>query len=266
MSYLLRACLTLVILYSLGSCSSTQRIQSYSPKDKPQECNLPASEGSSGDYYAPKTQGAITIDGLGTEESWSKAMWKDIKYRWLGPEYSPQDFQGRYKITWDENQIYYLVEIVDNVISDQHKDPFDNWWEDDCLELFIDEDASKGNHQYTHNAFAYHITLDYDVVDLGADHKPHLYNKDIQVKRTKKGNLYTWEVAMKVFPDSYKEDAQNVPVKLFKGKKMGFAVSYNDNDGTGVRENFIGSIDIKGEDKNQGWIDAGVFGKLELIE
>ncbi len=58
-----------------------------------------------------------------------------------------------------------------------------------------------------------------------------------------------------------------VPVKLTAGKKLGFAVSYNDNDATGGRENFIGSINIEpvDGDKNRGWIDAGVFGTLELI-
>jgi hypothetical protein len=103
-------------------------------------------------------------------------------------------------------------------------------------------------------------------VDIGPDKKPHLYNDDVKAKRTKKGNLYTWEVAMKVFPDFYKDNTLNNPVKLDEGKIMGFAVSYNDNDSTGVRENFIGSIEIPGEDKNRGWIDAGVFGTLELIK
>jgi hypothetical protein len=72
---------------------------------------------------------------------------------------------------------------------------------------------------------------------------------------------------MKVFPDTFKDDSTgNQPVKLSEGKKMGFAVSYNDNDSTNVRENFIGSIQIEGEDKNRGWIDAGVFGELDLVK
>jgi hypothetical protein len=255
--------LLMVILFAF-SCKSPET-KTYSPDAE--ECILPASLEPTGNYVAPKAEGRIEIDGYGKEKDWDKAKWKDIKYRWLGDEYSQQDFQGRYKILWDEDKLYYLVEVVDNILSDQHADPFDLWWEDDCLELFIDEDRSKGNHQFNHNAFAYHITLDYDVVDIAPDQKPRLYNDHLEVKRTSKGKLYTWEVAMKVFPDTFKDDTkENMPVKLSEGKKMGFAVSYNDNDSTNVRENFIGSIEIEGEDKNRGWIDAGVFGELELIK
>lgn len=255
--------LSFILLLSL-SCKSPES-KTYS--QDPEECILPLSSESTGNYFASKTESKIEIDGIAKEKDWEKAKWKDIKYRWLGDEFSQQDFQGRYKILWDEDQLYYLVEIVDNVLSDQHADPFDLWWEDDCLELFIDENRSKGDHQYNHNAFAYHITLDYDAVDMAPDQKPRLYNDHLTAKRTNKGNLHTWEVAMKVYPDTFKDGAaDNQPVKLSEGKKMGFAVSYNDNDSTNVRENFIGSIEIQGEDKNRGWIDAGVFGELELIK
>lgn len=222
---------------------------------------------SDGNYKAPKISEPINIDGLGTEKSWSKAPWKKIEHVWLGEEPTPEDFQGRYKMVWDKNYLYFLVEIIDDSLSDQEPDPLVDWWEDDCLEIFIDEDRSKGEHQFSHNAFAYHITLDYDVIDIGPEKKPINYKDHMIVKRTQNGNLYTWEVAMKVFPDTYSDSVtDNKPVALKVGKKMGFAVSYNDNDGNFGRENFIGSIYIEGEDKNQGWIDAGVFGEVELVK
>ncbi len=219
-----------------------------------------------GNYTAHEASEEIVIDGKGDEKSWEKATWAPLKYKWLGGDYTPEDFSGRYKILWNEDKIYYLVEITDEILNDQRPDPFNDWWEDDCLELFIDEDKSGGNHQFNHNAFAYHITLDYDAVDIGPDQKPHLYNKDVETKRTKNGNIYTWEVGMKVFKDTYKDGEDNEPVKLTEGKKLGFAVSYNDNDTTGGRENFVGSMEIPGEDKNRGWIDAGLFGTLELVK
>lgn len=220
-----------------------------------------------GNYKAPKAGEEIIIDGEGNENSWSKAEWKEINNVWLGDPVSKEDFQGRYKLLWDEDYLYFLVEVLDDSLSDQEPDPFVNWWEDDCLELFIDEDRSKGNHQFTHNAFAYHITLDYDVIDIGPDKQPHNYKDHMKVKRVKKGDIYVWEVAMKVFPDTYSDEVSgNKPVKLKKGKKMGYAVSYNDNDGNNMRENFIGSIYVEGEDKNQGWIDAGIFGEVELVK
>jgi hypothetical protein len=221
-----------------------------------------------GDYKAHKAAKPLTIDGKGAEKEWKKAEWKDIKHAWLGANPEPGDFQGRYKMLWDENYIYYLVEVHDDSLSDQHKSPMDLWWEDDCLELFIDEDNSDGNHQYNHNAFAYHITLDLDVVDMAPDKNPVLLNDHMVVKWTKTDKTnYVWEVAMRVYTDAFDHTSKDSkPVKLTKGKKLGFAVSYNDNDGDFKRENFIGSVPIEGEDKNRGWIDAGVFGTLDLVE
>jgi hypothetical protein len=256
--------LLLLTILGFPHCAKKKTFTSELMEKK--ECAVPESMLSDGNYIAKKASVEPMIDGAGTEKSWELVPWRQIKYTWLGEDPSPQDFSGRYKILWTESRLYYLVEITDNVLSDQHKDPFDNWWEDDCLELFIDEDKSGGDHQFNHNAFAYHITLDYDVVDMGPDNKPHLYNNDLETKRTKEGNIYTWEVGMKVFGKGYVDGKNNVAVKLVSGKKMGFAVSYNDNDATGGRENFIGSINIAPVegDKNRGWIDAGVFGTLEL--
>ncbi|HSZ25753.1 MAG TPA: sugar-binding protein [Cytophagaceae bacterium] len=221
-----------------------------------------------GDYKAHKTNETININGKGDEKEWEKAPWKKIKHTWLGANPEPQDFEGKYKMLWDENYIYYLVEIQDDSLSDQHRDPFNLWWEDDCLELFIDENNSKGIHQYNHTAFAYHITLHLDVVDMGPDKKPVLLNDHLIAMWTRKDSThYIWEVAMRVYDDTYNQNSKtNKPVVLSKGKKLGFAVSYNDNDGNFKRENFIGSIPIEGEDKNRGWIDAGVFGTLELVK
>jgi Carbohydrate family 9 binding domain-like len=257
--------LSLATLF-FAQCSQKTAQKNESAQDSAKVCPIPDSKLSNGNYTAKKALEEPVVDGIGNEKIWELVPWRDIKYVWLGDEPSPQDFAGRYKILWTESRLYYLVEITDNILSDQHKDSFDNWWEDDCLELFIDEDKSGGDHQYNHDAFAYHITLDYDVVDMGPDKKPHLYNKDVETKRTKNGNVYTWEVGMKVFDKTYVDGKDNKPIKLYEGKTLGFAVSYNDNDSTGVRENFIGSVEIApvNGDKNRGWIDAGVFGTLDL--
>lgn len=43
-------------------------------------------------------------------------------------------------------------------------------------------------------------------------------------------------------------------------------VAYCDNDGSPLRENFVGSEDLPDEQKDRGWIDAGLFGELELVD
>ena len=215
------------------------------------------------DYQAVSAS-QITIDGLGDEQAWAEAKWHNIDQRWLGEEYSAEDFSGRFKLAWDSNYLYVLAEIVDDTLIDIHQNPLDLYWDDDCLEIFIDEDASGGNHQYNHNAFAYHIALDYAVADVDSDSSFILLNDHVETKRSVNGNTYTWEVAMKVFDDSFRYQGVNTPVTLSSNKTMGFAIAYCDNDRSAERENFIGSEVVEGEDKNIGWIDAGIFGRVIL--
>jgi len=219
------------------------------------------------DYLAPLAQTAPTIDGKSDDTCWNNAKWAEINYLWLGSPAVSSDFGGRYKIIWTTNKLYFLVEIVDNVLSDKHSNPLNNYWEDDCLELFIDEDRSGGIHQYSYNAFAYHIALDYRVVDLGPDQKPHEYTDHITAKRSSVGSTHTWEVAMDIYTSAYNDQADTNPkAELKKGKLMGYAVAYCDADGGGNREHFYGSMNIPGSDKNRAWIDASLFGSLLLTD
>jgi hypothetical protein len=80
--------------------------------------------------------------------------------------------------------------------------------------------------------------------------------------------MITWEVAIKVFDDSFDETkTSNTPVTLTANKVMGFMLAYCDNDGSQHRENFIGSHPIEpvNGDKNLGYIDASVFDRLRLL-
>lgn len=205
----------------------------------------------------------LNIDGKDAESVWSKTSWKAIDQKWVGPDYSETDFQGRYKVLWDANYIYVFATIVDDVLIDSHKDGLVKYWDDDCLEIFIDADASGGDHQYNYNAFAYHIALDGKVTDIGIDSLPHYYNH-VTSKRITEGSITTWEAAIKIYDDSYVYEGQNTPIKLSSGHELGFAIAYCDNDRSIERENFIGSAIVEGKDKNRGWIDAGVFDTFVL--
>ncbi len=206
------------------------------------------------------------IDGSMDDPIWKEVLWYGIDQKWLGEQYNFNDFFGRYKMAWTPEALYLLVEIKDNVLYDQNKDPLKLWWDDDCVEIFIDADNSGGNHQYTNNAFAYHVALDGNVVDLAEDQKPILYNNHVKTRRVTKNDVSVWEFEIIVYDDTYKEGHVNDPVVLAKDQKLGFAISYNDNDGSKERENFIGSVFIPGEEKNLGWINANVFGTIILKE
>ena len=217
------------------------------------------------EYHAPKASATPTIDGVADEVIWARAKWRELNHRWLGPEYSLQDFSGRFKVVWTSEKIYLLGEFVDDVLFDSHRDPLAQYWDDDCLEVFIDENHSGGDHQFNHNAFAYHVALDNQTTDIGIDRKPRNFSQHVESRWRQDGNLIIWEIAIDVYADSYDESIDsNQAVTLSANKTMGLMVAYNDNDGSELRENFIGSESVISGPKDRGWIDAGLFGTLIL--
>ncbi|HEY9058916.1 MAG TPA: sugar-binding protein [Pseudobacteroides sp.] len=120
-----------------------------------------------GQYNAKFTTIIPVVDGVGGDSCWDMGDWAPIESLWLGQQPSKSDLSGRYKILWTKERLYFLIEIVDDLISDTHNDPLTDYYKDDTLEIFIDEDGSGGDHRYSHNAFAYHISVkDFNAVDL----------------------------------------------------------------------------------------------------
>jgi Carbohydrate family 9 binding domain-like len=217
------------------------------------------------EYRAPRAVTAPLIDGQADDASWAAAGWRAIDQRWLGPEHADDDFQGRFKVVWTPERIYLLVEIVDDILYDRHRDPLVQYWDDDCLEIFLDEDFSGGDHQYNHNAFAYHMSLDNQAIDIGTDRAARSYPGHVESRWRQQGRKVVWELAIDVYPDSYRDDAtDNRPVQLSAGKILGLMLAYCDNDGSELRESFVGSEPVPSGKKDRGWIDANLFGKLVL--
>jgi len=213
-----------------------------------------------------KAEIAPTIDGVMDDPIWTQTKWYGMDQNWIGEFPDVKDFLGRYKIAWTPEALYIVVEIKDDVLYDKHKDPLKLWWDDDCVEIFVDADNSGGGHQFNNNAFAYHVALDGNVVDLDAEKNPVLYNNHVMTKRTTNGDISIWEFKVTIYDDTYTEKKPNDALVLSKDQKIGFAIAYNDNDGSKERENFMGSVFVPGEDKNQGWINADIFGTIVLTE
>lgn len=233
---------------------------------------------SSVQYDAFYVSRAPIIDGLSDDFAWTGAAWHPLDTLIIGSALDPNDFSGRFKIVWTSERIYLLAEIIDDVLIDSHANPLELYWDDDALEVFIDEDASGGNHQFNYNAFAYHIALDNQAADIGpfrnaSDEKSgqafvRLFPKHITSRWQRsfvEPNKIVWEVSMAVFDDTFVDDSSK-PVILKAGKQMGFMLSYCDADSTDGREHFISSQDIPAinGNKNRGYIDASVFGLLTL--
>lgn len=225
----------------------------------------------------PRASVAPVIDGVADDPAWALAEWRELDQLWLGASPLPEDFSGRYKLVWTPEKLWLLAEIVDDFLVDTHPDPLERYWEDDALEFFLDEDASGGNHQFDHNAFAQHISLDNQSVDIApvaGGSKPALFPDMVEARwrrSTEAPYALTWEVAIAVFDDSYHQDPKRTPpspVTLEAGKVMGFMLGYCDADSAGGREHFIGDVAIEpvDGDRNRGYIDASVFAPIKLLD
>ncbi len=151
------------------------------------------------------------IDGKDSDAAWKRAKWHPLDALILGKKPSESDFSGQFKMAWDENKLYLLVEITDDILFDQQADPLSFYWDDDCLEIFIDEDHSGGDHQFNFNAFAYHVALDNQVVDIGHKNKDGspdflLLNEHLTSRWQRSSdaeNKIIWEVAIDVYDDTF---------------------------------------------------------------
>ena len=218
--------------------------------------------------YAAEALTPVVIDGSASDNCWAKAEWKPINQVWIpyNAKMTAGDFEGKYKVAWDGEYLYLLFEIVDDMLSDDYVNPLENWWEDDCLEIFLDENHSKGDHLLNTNAFAYHISLSYDAIDLNALNKGVNYKNNIKVVMdTIAPNKYVWEVAIKVYDATFTlANPEASRVTLTPKKLMGLTVAYCDNDQTTVRENFIGSMYMTSATANESYRNADYFGSLLL--
>jgi hypothetical protein len=252
------------------------------------------------DFIAYFVETPPIIDGNGDDPAWKKAEWRDIKYAWMyespmslptgakvdskGAIPKTDDFSGRFKVVWTADRLYILAEIIDDIKYCPATNPNQSPERNDCLELFIDENASGGDRTSDggNNFFTYHMNFDgINVADWTGQNV--LRNSHLKYKINETAApLYIWEIEMKVFNSSYPlnntpaVDPANTLVTLTEGKKMGFAVAYCDNDNNahsgnsnqiGDRDHFIGSMFVKGgtdNERNVSYKNSDQYAKLYL--
>lgn len=249
---------------------------------------------------------APRINGEANDKVWLQTPWYPINEVWIpyGEVVESFDFYGRYKVLWseEENLLYVLAEIRDDVFVGGHKyaeDPVEGrgYADYDILEIFIDEDNVRGRHVFDsntddanewgnngENAFAYHLTIDtpqekavmreLNALDIAGnswdDYKIANYKDHIPAFAVKKkGDVYTWELALKVYGDSYNPaNPENSRISIRENKVMGFSVAYCDNDDLNEdppkRDHFIGSVKVPVDNYNDHWMDSEYFGTIML--
>jgi len=253
---------------SVVSSSSSSRVSSSAISSSSSSIRSSSSQASSdrNSYIAPRATTAPVIDGV-VDSVWDRASWAPINVFWLGTQSNPsaQDYSGRYKALWDENYLYILYDITDDRIYDGVRDALDRYWEDDTVELFIDENKNGGQHGYNTSAWAYHISTYGDVVDSTTGGAT-LLNDHIDSRLVSNGTQHYWEMRIRIYGEDYADWKSNTPLQLYAGKLMGFSACYIDNDGSSQRESMMGSVDTQGHRNNQGYLDASVFGSMLLVE
>lgn len=215
---------------------------------------------------------APLIDGRGNEPEWAHLDWRELSHALVGqPPKDDADFAGRYRLLWREDGLYLLAEIRDDVLSDGEPDPLTNYWADDALEILIDEDASGGDHKTNHSAFAYHVALDGQVVDIDREGQPVLLNDHVEAvwrRRPEAPHVLVWEARIQLYPDSATLTAGEAwrPRALKAGDVIGFALGWCDSDAPSVRSRLMADVDVApvDGDRNRLYLDAGVFGRIRL--
>jgi hypothetical protein len=238
------------------------------------------------------------IDGKGNDNCWELARWQTIDQPWKpwGEKVHPDDFQGAYRVLWssETNLLYFLIRTTDDIRVDNYiPGVTSEIYNFDIIELFIDEDQSRGRHAFdvfstgenAENAFGYHMHVRYPengnftdsmrVQDLSGsgwdDNKDPVYNShfgDFIVRRI--DNVVFWEFSLKVYGDTYYEaEKEKSRVTLIENKIMGLSIAYCDNDDPleipKVRDNFIGSVWVPEEAYDDHWQDAEYFGIVRLV-
>lgn len=251
---------------SLGLPSSSSVRSSSSSPVIPSSSSASSASSNRNHYDARRATSAPVIDGV-VDPVWELAAWAPIDVFWLGtqPNPSAQDYSGRYKALWDQDFLYLLFDITDDRLFDGTRNALDRYWEDDTVEIFIDENRSGGQHQYNTSAWAYHVSIYGDVVDYTTS-GPKLLNDHINMRLVSVGDKHLWEMRVRIYGEDYSDSRVNTPLTLTAGKLMGFSASYIDNDGSPQRESMMGSVNTQGHKNNQGYIDASVFGSMRLVE
>jgi hypothetical protein len=244
---------------------------------------------------APNVLTAPTIDGKGDDACWQNVPWQRIAQVWIpyGEVVDSIDYFGRYKVIWSSttNLLYFLIEIQDDVFVDGFVSGVTaDIYNFDISEVFIDENASGGEHRYdgtstnAENAFAYHMYADCpadgevttvcQVDDMAgtqsnshrADYSSHF--PEFTLRRI--GNIAVREFSLIVYNDTYTESNKEAArAQLALNKEMGLSVAYCDNDDPNenpkVRDNMFGSV-WEPSPGNLHWQNADYFGHVKLID
>ena len=261
--------LLFIFVLSMVSCRyNSGKSPSHSPVSpqlSPESASIINS--ANGEFKAYETKSPVKIDGFSKDSIWASIDWYGMNYKWIGGSVDSVDYHGKFKLAWDSQYLYVLVEVIDEYLNPTLGNGLENYWKGDYVELFIDEDKSGGIHQYNHQAFAYHVSTEGHAIDKSMSKETVFFDDHVKVERSQEGNKHLWEMAIRLYDNQFDETStDNIPVEIVAQKSIGFSIAYGDNDGNNSRENFMGSKRTHGNNNDEGYINSDVFGSILFIE
>jgi endo-1,4-beta-xylanase len=146
---------------------------------------------------------------------------------------------AKFRVLWDEDSIYVWAEVYDSLLNKDNTNP----WEQDSVEIFVDEGNEKAS-SYDANDAQYRVNFDnYQSFGTNA-------SKDYFITATRKTDFgYVVEAQIKMRTK-----------KLAEGMVIGFDLQVNDANMFGNRVGIV----AWNEWDNESWRNPSYFGNLKL--
>ncbi|MHC4323764.1 MAG: sugar-binding protein [Planctomycetota bacterium] len=192
-----------------------------------------------------KAKRPVVIDGK-ADDFLSESREYKVGNVVLMPPSNDEDFSASYKAMWDEKNLYVLVDVTDDTL----KNDSDEFWLDDCVEVFVDADNSKSD-SYGDNDFQFFFEWSDTNPGMGEFKQGRITGVEFATEQTDRG--YRVEIKL---PWS------TLGTKPSAGTKIGLDVHVNDDDDGGDRDT---KLIWRGKEDNA-WQTPSVFGTAELAD
>ena len=190
------------------------------------------------------------IDGL-IDSVWSTVATHSLDNLVFGSVSSDADLSGSWRALWDASNLYYLVEVSDDILLN---DSGASWPKDDAVEIFIDADNSDHTSYDGINDFQYAFRWNDLSVILGDNSKPDATGVVFDLVATTDG--YRLETAI---------PWTTLGVTPSVGAVIGMDVAADDDDGEGGAGPFWGDAKKAwSATTNDSWHDPSTFGTVYL--
>ncbi len=189
---------------------------------------------------------AIAVYGTPVIDGEADALWENTSSITPGYKSGP-GVKATYdvKMMWDESNLYYLINVIDPALNMGHKDS----WEQDSLELFLDELNDKAK-SYKKDDIQFRVRFDNNYT--GGQGDQSRLTSEVADLLDEAGNIigYTLEAAVS-FQSAKSENIV-----------MGYDIQYNDAGSINAR---LGTVNIF-DDTNGTWNNPSKMGEIILVK